>query len=456
MARTDKLISTLKGIVGETNLIKNPDQLKTYSFDGKRPKVAVFPGTIDEVSKIVAFANQERMTIIPRGNGTKLEMCGIPKKVDLILSTTRLNQITDCDSDNLTLSVESGITLKEVQRRLAGEGRGYFLPLDPPYTDKATLGGIVATNSSGPQRLLYGTARDLITGMRTVFPNGDIIVSGGKTVKNVSGYDMCRLLIGSFGTLGIIYEMTFKLLPLPESETTLLTSFTNLNEAVGFVHEIIHSQLTPASIETLNGVAVKKMRSKFTMPSGGNYLVAVGLEGVGEAVGRQVSQLREMGKKHGALEAVSLNSEKHHAFWIAIRDFAEALKERYPNLISLKSNFLISRSGEMLESYGKITRELGVDCAFICHSGNGILYSYILAEKNLRSKIESLVELIGKLTSEAVKNEGNLVVESSPLLIKKKVDVWGQLRSDSQIMHRLKEQMDPSGILNAGRFIGGI
>lgn len=456
MPRIDKLVSKLKEIVGEANLIKNPDQLKIYSFDRKQPKVVVFPGTIDEVSKIVAYAHQERVTIIPRGNGTKLEMGGIPKKADLILSTGRLNRITDCDCDNLTISVESGITLNEVQNKLAKERKGYFIPLDPSYTDKATLGGIVATNSSGPKRLLYGTARDMITGIKTVFPNGDIVVSGGKTVKNVSGYDMCKLLIGSFGTLGILYEMTFKLLPLPEKEATLLIPFTNLDEVNGFIHEIIHFQFIPASIETLNAVTVKKMKFSEPMPPNGNYLVAIGLEGVGEGIERQVSGLSDMGKKHGALEAVSLNSEKHHAFWIAIRDFAQGLKEDYPNLISLKSNILISKCGEMLKSYEKIVQESGFDYAFICHSGNGILYSYILSEKNLRSKIGSFIELIEKLKSEAVKNEGNLVVESSPLSIKKKVDVWGQLRSDSQIMHRLKEQMDPAGILNPGRFVGGI
>jgi len=456
MLTTDKLISTLKEIVGEANLIKNPDQLKSYSLDGKRPKVAAFPGTIDEVSKIVAYANQEQVTIIPRGNGTKLEMGGIPKKVDLILSTNRLNRIMDCDCDNLTLSIESGITLSEVQKRLAEEGRGYFLPLDPPYIDKATLGGIVATNSSGPRRLLYGTARDMITGIKAVFPNGDIVVSGGKTVKNVSGYDMCKLLIGSFGTLGILYEMTFKLLPLPEKEGTLLIPFANLEEVNGFIHEIIHSQFIPASIETLNAVAVKKMKFSISMPPNGNYLIAIGLEGVSEGIERQISELSAMGKKYGDLEEMRLHSEKHQDFWIALRDFPQDLKEDDPNLISLKSNFLISKWGEVLKSYEKIAEDSGFDYAFICHSGNGILYSYILSEKNLRSKIGSLIELVEKLKSEAVKNEGNLVVESSPLLIKKKVDVWGQLRSDSQIMHRIKEEIDPTGILNPGRFIGGI
>ncbi len=425
-------------------------------LDGKKPKVIVFPGTIDEVSKIVAHANQRHLTIVPRGNGTKMGMGGIPKKIDITLSTSRLNRITDSDCENLTLSAEGGITLSDVQKSLVKVGKGYFLPLDPPFTDKATLGGIVATNSSGPKRLLYGTARDMIIGTKAVFPNGDIVVSGGKTVKNVSGYDMCKLLIGSYGTLGIICEMTFKLLPLPEKETTLSLSFAELEEADDFARQVRSSQLIPSSIEILNSIAVQNMKVSMPMSPNGNYLVAIGLEGVAESIDRQISEMKEIGKKHGVLEAVTLDSEKHQAFWIAFRDFSQGLTENYPNLISLKSNFLISKSGEMIGSYEKIVRESGIECAFICHAGNGILHSYILAGKRLKSKIESFVELIGMLTSEAVKNEGNLLIESCPLLIKKKVDVWGQSRSDYLVVRRLKEQIDPAGILNMGRFVGGI
>jgi glycolate oxidase FAD binding subunit len=456
MPKTDKLFPKLKEIVGEAYVVQDPVKLKAFALDGKKPKIAVSPGTIHEISKIVAYANQQHLTIIPRGNGTKMEMGRIPKKMDIVLSTNRLNSITDSDCENLTLSAESGMTLNEAQKSLAKVGKGYFLPLDPPFTDEATLGGIVATNSSGPRRLLYGTARDLIIGTKAVFPNGDLVVSGGKTVKNVSGYDMCKLLIGSYGTLGIICEITFKLLPLPEKEATLLLSFARLEEADGFARELRGSQLIPSSTEILNATAVQKMKYSMSMPPNGNYLVAIGVEGVTESIDRQISQLSEMGKKYGVLEAVTLDSEKHQAFWIAIRDFSKGLTEESSNHVSLKSNFLISKSGEMLGSYEKITSEFGVDCAFICHSGNGILYSYLLPGKNFRSKIESLVELIGKLTSEAVKNGGNLVVESSPLSIKKNVDVWGQSRGDYLVVRRLKEQIDPVGVLNIGRFVGGI
>jgi len=291
MPKTDKLVSRLREIAGEDNLIQDPDELKTSAIDGKRPKVIVSPKTIEEVAKIVSYANEQNLTIIPMGSRTKMGMGDIPKKMDIILSTGRLNHITDSDTDNLTLSVESGITLSEVQKRLAKEGRGYFLPLDPPFTERATIGGIVATNSSGPKRLLYGTARDLITGIKAVFPNGDIVVSGGKTVKNVSGYDMCKVLIGSFGTLGIICEVTFKLLPLPEKEATLWIPFATIDEANGFVQEITHSQLIPASMDILNAMAVKKMKDTVSMPQNRNYLVAIGLEGVAESVERQISEM---------------------------------------------------------------------------------------------------------------------------------------------------------------------
>jgi glycolate oxidase FAD binding subunit len=456
MPKTDKLIAKLKEMVGEAHVIQDPDKLKAYAIDGKRLKAVVTPGTIDEVSKVIAYASQEHLAVVPRGNGTKIKMGGIPNKMDIVLSTGRLNRITDRDCENLTLSAESGLTLSEVQQGLAKVGKGYFLPLDPPFTEEATLGGIVVTNSSGPKRLLYGTARDMIIGAKAVFPNGDIVVSGGKTVKNVSGYDMCKLLIGSFGTLGILCETTFKLLPLPEREATLLLSFAKLEEADGFAREMRGSQLIPSSLEILNAKAVQKMKYPVSMPPNGNYLVAIGLEGVAEGIDRQVFEMSEMGKRHGTLEALTLDSEKHQAFWVALRDFSLRLTDEYPDVISMKSNFLISKCGEMLGGYEKIAQGLGIDCAFISHAGNGILYSHALAGKGVRSKSESFVELIKKLTAEAVKCGGGLVVESSPLSIKKKVDVWGQSRSDYVVARRLKEQIDPAGILNAGRFVGGI
>ena len=456
MPNMDQLVSRLKEIAGEAHVLKDPDKLKAYALNGSCPKAFVAPGTVDEVSKIIAYANRERVTIFPRGNGTKMGIGGIPKGMDLILSTLRLNRIIESDVDNLTLSVQSGITLGEIQKLLAKQGKGYFLPLDPPFAGQATLGGIVATNSSGPRRFTYGTARDLVIGIKTVFPNGDVVVSGGKTVKNVSGYDLSKTLIGSMGTLGVLCEMTCRLLPLPEKMATLLVPFAGLKEAGGFVQKILKSQLLPASVEVLNAATLHQIKETLSPFPEGNYLAAIGLEGVTESVDRQVSEMEEMGKKEGALEVVTLFPDKHQLFWATLQDLSERLHKTHPNLLALKSNFLISKGTEMIGYHETLVRESGLGCALVCHCGNGILYSYVLVGEDVPSRKSSLIELVEKLTVLAVKQEGNLVVESSPPAIREKVDVWGQPRNDLRIVRRLKEEIDPAGILNPGRFVGGI
>ncbi len=456
MPKTDQLISALQEIVGEASVIRDPDRLRAYALDGVAPRVVVSPARIEEVSKVVAYANEQRLGVIPRGNGTKIGIGSIPQKTDIVLLTGRLNRITDKDCDNLTLSVESGMTLSEIQKGLAAEGKGYFVPLDPPFSEIATLGGIVATNSSGPKRLLYGTGRDLITGIKAVYPNGDIAVSGGKTVKNVSGYDMCKLLIGSFGTLAVICEITIRLLPLPEKEATFLVSFSNLESAHIFAREVRHSQMLPAAVGILNAAVTAKVKDSLLAQGDGNYLVAIKLEGVKESIERQMLEMGVMGKKHEALATATLSPEDQRSFWIVIRDYPERLAENGSSFIALKSNFLISRGEEMFGSYERMVRKSGLEGAFICHAGSGVLNSYLMLGKDSGSETESLAELIAKLRDEAVKNEGSLVVESSPLAVKKEVDVWGTPRSDHEIMRRLKAEIDPARTLNPGRFVGGI
>ncbi len=450
----DNVFSRLKEIVGEPHLLREPDRLKEYAVDGKRPKAILSPGTIEEVSKVVALANEHHLSIIPVGNRTKLEMGGIPKKVDLILSTLRLNRITDNDCDNLTLSAESGITLSDIQRQLSKVGRGYFLPLDPPFVERATLGGIVATNSSGPRRLLYGTARDLMIGAKAVLPNGDVVASGGKTVKNVSGYDLCKLWIGSYGTLGILCEMTFKLLPLPEREATLLTPFVKLEDAVQFGRHLLRSQYLPASIDILNAEAVKRIHPPIEPQ--GLYLVAIGLDGVAEAIDRQVSDLSDLAKQKGSLQPSVLQSDSHSSFWKAVRDFPARVKQDGKPFLSLKSNFLVSRCGEVIARYEQMANDSGMEIALICHSGNGILYSYLFVDPKGRKKSDSLFALIEEYSSVVRGYEGQLMVELSPSEVKKKIDVWGGWRPDYEVMRKIKREIDPKGILNPGRFVGGI
>jgi glycolate oxidase FAD binding subunit len=270
MSNSNQLISALNGIIGEPNVIQDPDQLKAYAVDGLAPRAVVIPGNVEEVSRLLAYAHLEKLAVVPRGNGTKMAAGAVPGKIDLVLSMLRIHRITEHDIPNLSLSVEAGITLAEVQKKLAGTGKGSFLPLDPPYSEQATIGGIIATNSSGPRRYLYSSARDLLLGLKAVSPHGDVVAFGGKTVKNVSGYDMTKLMIGSWGALGVITEITTKLLPLPEASATLLASFGDLVKAGAMTRKILHSVLLPSAMELMEGRAAGQLGEK------ARYLVAGG------------------------------------------------------------------------------------------------------------------------------------------------------------------------------------
>ncbi|MBN2439553.1 MAG: FAD-binding oxidoreductase [Deltaproteobacteria bacterium] len=454
MPNTDNLVPVFREIVGGANMVTDPDKLRASTVDGIVPGVMVSPGTIEETSKVMAAAHERGLSVIPTGGGTKMSLGGIARKADLLLSTRRMKSYADYDIANLSIEVECGATVSDVQAGLKAEGEGYFLPLDPPHSKGATIGGVVATNDNGPRRLLYGGLRDIILGNTAVLPNGDIIKSGGKCMKNVASYDLTKLLIGSMGSLGLICRTTFRIYLKPESEATLFLSFNDLQSADRFLRKVIQSFYYPAAIELMTAKTMEGHRNM--IPLDADYIVAVGLEGIVEAVERQIKDLTEIGRRDGAIGTVSVQGEGHLGFWIAYRDFTEELAKTHPDLICLKSNFIISRCMEMIAASEGAVREAGLACALACHAGNGILYTAIWAGQDWTAKTAAVVETIEKLTAEAVKNEGNLVVEVAPLFIKEKVSVWGRTGQDISLVRGLKEKFDPAGIMNPGRYVGGI
>ena len=365
-----------------------------------------------------------------------------------------MNRYTDYDIANLTLGVECGATLAEIQEKLAGEGKGYFVALDPPHTQKATVGGIVATNDSGPRRFLYGAARDIILGIKAVSPNGDIVSWGGKAVKNVAGYDMTKFMIGSMGAVGIICEISFRLSPRFDADATLLIPFNGLKEAAGYLRKLLHSKFYPATLELMTAKTAANLEA--TAGLKGAYVVAIGLEGIEEGVARLITDLSEMGRKEGGTDVVVLKDQAHRNFWIAYRDLSEIMAKTAPNLVVLKANFALSKVNEMVGAFEKAMQEGGLEGALICRAGNGLLYAMLPLGDDLAAKAGAVAKLVERLTDEAVKNDGNLIVEQAPRAIKEKVNVWGRTRSDAILVRRLKEKMDPSGILNTGRFVAGV
>jgi glycolate oxidase FAD binding subunit len=319
------------------------------------------------------------------------------------------------------------------------------------------MGGIVAANSNGPRRLLYNLLRDHMLGVRFVTPNGDIVGGGGKTVKNVSGYDISKLMIGSIGTLGVICEITFKLLPLPEQLETLLFSFNTSSAACNFGDRIFETSLLPAAVEILNAAAFNNLKAG-AMPdfASDGFVVAVALEAFEEAVERMSKDIRGMARDLGATETVRLQDHAHLQFWLAVSSLDAALVTKFSGLIRAKLNFRISDWKDILEFAENTLSQGSLASTISANAGCGACTISLLMDESGNGSVGKAIEVIGKLLKHSRKAGGNLVIQHAPADIKKDLNIWGELPSDFVLMKRVKEQVDPSGIMSPGRFVGGL
>ncbi len=235
-----------------------------YAIDGKQPEIVCHPQSAEQIAAALRLCIEAEAAVIPRGSGTAMAIGNVPRQVDVIIETAKLKRVIEHDHANLTTTMESGITMGDLQTAL--EPQKQFVPLDAPVPDRATVGGIVAANLNGPRRSYYGSVRDLVIGMRVVLASGEQIKAGGKVVKNVAGYDMCKLFVGSFGTLGIITEVTLRTVPIAESAATVIASGT-INQADRFRQELSRSPLLPAAIFLLNDGATWQGLRDFSLQS---------------------------------------------------------------------------------------------------------------------------------------------------------------------------------------------
>ncbi len=441
---SDTLSHQLEHIVGGEHVLRSPSA--EYAVDGRMPRLVVFPADGEEVARIVRAIGEAGATVVPRGGGTKMTIGNIPHRAGVVLCLSRLNDIVEHDVDNLTVTVQAGLTLSELQKALALKGQ--FLPLDPPQAEKATVGGVVAANASGPKRLRYGSARDLVLGMGVVLADGQAIGMGGKTVKNVSGYDLDKLFIGSLGSLGLIVEVTLRLLPLPEETGTLLASFSRLSQATALAARILDSELLPVSMELLNGLAA----GAASISTGDEYVLLFGLEGSPETVSRQVEQLATLCQEAEAAEVRSLAGEEEGALWEAVRDLLPAVLS--PQAAAGKASLPISEVDSFVKDVQDMAAAHGLAAHVQARAGLGLVYVVLSGEGS--SAVEKLVGACRQMGSLAVKPGGHWVLEAAPRPVKEQVEVWGPPRPEWALMQTLKARFDPQNVLNPGRFVGGI
>jgi glycolate oxidase FAD binding subunit len=448
------MTQTIAEIVGPGHVYNTVSSTESYSVDGVVPAMVLFPGDREEARQILFTASESGKRSIPWGNGTKMGWGNIPFKIDWVVCTRRLDRITDPDYENLTVTAEAGTRLSKIQDLLKGLGRGYFLPLDPPFSQTATLGGIVAGNSSGPKRRIYGTARDLILAMKVALPDGTQNTWGGKTVKNVAGYDMPKLYVGSFGTLGLITEVTLRILPLPEKESTLTALFGDAREAFKAVSEILQSRLLPSAVEIMDNRTAQALGLPFPGGDSG-ALLAVNFEGFCEAVERQIRQLREMLEIFQVSAVDLLEDTTQERFWTGLRDLESTPPFTSSGRVSYKVSLPVSKTAEVFHLLKETSRRMELDGALRCHAGNGIVEGEILLNEDPHRKNEWL-KALSEVRARVRAFEGLMVIKAAPVAVKREIDVWGAPGKEFRLMEAVKNRFDPRRLLNPGRFVGGI
>ena len=442
MPNSDVLQKELTRIVGENGLLPN-DKHKDYRVDGFMPKAVALPESVEQIQKLLAFAADRGLSVIPAGSGTKLGIGNPPRKVDLVLSTRRLNSMIEYEPADLTVTVQAGMRLANLQVQLSENGQ--FLPLDPAYASLATVGGIAATNASGPLRLRHGTPRNQVLGMRVVQSGGAVVKSGGKVVKNVSGYDLNKLYIGSFGTLGIITELTFKLSPLAENGITMLLRFKRFEDATKTASDITSSQLLPSYLNLfINGVPDTRVLE----PS-----LVVGLDAHPKAIAWQRNQVQWIAKQSGVIGVEIIQERQAAKLAEAMRTFTQTNPSQ--QIIVCKVNLRMSDIEEYIGVALEIASALACSVRVMGLMGTGQVY-FVFSEFAGMVEPTMIASTLAELRKHACSVGGNLILETAPVEVKRDIDVWGTVGSGSEIMKKIKAQFDPSKLLNPGRFADGI
>ena len=401
----------------------------TLETDGLRPERVVIPQDGEEIARLLKQASDEERAVAPVGGATMLELGGPLSRTDLALSTRNLNRIVDYQPANLTVRAEAGISLAALNQALAEQGQ--FLPLDPYSPMRATLGGILATNASGPLRVRYGSARDLLIGIQVALADGQIVHGGGQVVKNVAGYDLPKLFIGSLGTLGVILEATFKVAPLPTTTATLLAGFDRMEQAAVAAQRILHSPLLPSGLDILSPAA-----SAF-LDLGDSYVLAIRFGGIGSTVRRELQDAETWSRENGAVALERMEDDEH--LWGRIRDFS------FESRVVVKIGTLPTQVAEIEQLAANVAKENSIQYASITHAIGISLVSFQTGGIEAENAITAL-------RRQVIERRGHLTIARAPRGLRERINVWGPPQSDWRIMKQLKQELDPRGILNPGRF----
>jgi glycolate oxidase FAD binding subunit len=435
----DALLDKLRAAVGAPNVLTGVE-LSPYVVEGRTPEAAVFPGSVDEVAAVIGLAAEAARPVTPWGGGTAVSV-GMPAAPGgLVLGLRRLSRLLEHEPGDLTASAEAGMTVEAFQTAL--RGRGQWVSLDPADARLATLGGVLAANASGPRRHLYGTARDLLIGVTVVTADGAIVRGGGKVVKNVAGYDLPKLFVGSYGTLGVIVEATVKLRPLPEHERLVCVPFDRLKDAGAAVKTLLAGDLIPNAIDLLDAAAAAALGAE-------SPALVVGFDGLREQVDWQCAELSRLVAACGGREGRPLPDDT----WPRL---GTAARSAFPATAAVMAfSVLPGQVADLMEQGAGVARARGLASAWAAHAGVGVVRA-ALASNDRAKQPAPIAALLQEWRNLARAGGGHGTLEWAPLAVKSQVPVWDDPGAAGRIMERIKAQLDPRNILNPGRFVAGI
>lgn len=461
-AAASSAIPQLERLLGSEQISSDAAALAQYEIDGKTPAGVVHPRTAEELAAVLRFAAAEKLALIPAGGRSKLRIGAVPSRYDLALDVGPMNRVMAYDAGDLTVGVQPGVRLRELNRVL-GEQR-QFLPLATAFGSVATLGGVVAANSISPLRYAYGSARDFVLGMEIATGDGVIAKSGGSVVKNVTGYDVHKLMIGSYGTLGVITRINFKTFPLPPAQQTLVAAFADLEGALAYARAIRQSPLEPRMVElfdaessrivALEGSGLFGLGTDWLSQDG--WLVMATVAGKTSVVERHARELRNFAELARAQMFTAVGEAAEVKLLGNTCEYVSRVLETCPAATILRVNALPMAIRGIVGKLHEVSGRHGIASACLVRAG-GVVY-YVLLPKNDAHEAAGLKLAVNELIAAASIENGSEapMIEWCPAELKSQTNIWGRGREDVGLLRRVKNIFDPHGIMSPGRFAGGI
>jgi glycolate oxidase len=453
----EQLLTQLRAIVGGTNVLTAPEDLIPYSFDGtaalqQMPGCVAFPRTTEDVSRVLKWANETRTAIVTRGSGTGLSGGSVPSRDCVVLCLVKLDKILEVDRANLTMLVEAGVTTQRVSD--AATAAGLFYPPDPGSMRISTIGGNVAENSGGLRGLKYGVTRNYVMGMEVVLPTGEIMWLGNKCVKDVAGYSLKDVFIGSEGTLGVITKVLLRLIPKPAAKQTMVATFAQMDQAAEAVSAIIAAQIIPCTLEFLDRTTIQCVEdyAKIGLPTDCEALLLMETDGHPAVVVEEAAQMERIARERGAKELRVAKDEAEATKLASARRTAfSALARVAPTTILEDATVPRSELGRMIRFIDGVAQKYRLRIGTFGHMGDGNLHPTFLTDERNKDEMHRVEEAFGEIFDEAIRLGGTITGEHGIGLAKKTILPKFAGEAQMRVLRELRRALDPNGILNPGK-----